>query len=62
MQEPDMKHFTKARQICNINLIKDWNEKELNFKFKSMIVDTKVRFKGVRSKLSDWPETCMKNF
>ena len=50
-----MKSYTERRLISEIDLIKDWTEKELTTKFKGLLIETKGKFKGLRNKLQEWP-------
>lgn len=62
MQQPQMKSYTDRRLISSVDLVKGWTEKELSSKFKDLIIETKQKFRGLRNRLQEWPQTSMKNF
>lgn len=41
MNDPAIKQYTEGRKVSSINLIENWTEKELNYKFKGIVLDTK---------------------
>lgn len=61
MNDPAIKQYTEGRKVSSINLIENWTEKELNYKFKGIVLDTKQKFRGIRTRLAEWPEQAMKN-
>jgi hypothetical protein len=57
-----MKSLTEGRLISQINLVNNWTEKELSKKFKDQINEARGKFKGLKVKLQEWPETSTSNF